>query len=298
VGTICLAHGAFLVSGAFLQVTPDFRYHVASLASIFLALGIGIAIGTGFVGAKIVEKQTDQITRLEAKYADLSKTVREKEQTAEALRLLLPNLVRGKLSGRQMVVLDTGSPDAAESAEYVLKLAGAETTRLRFPMAAWSALSEEQQVTQTQTLVATLLRTASEKSVPLAAGLLEGTLPAAPETAAFVLVGGTETNLPLARTRDVALCEALRKAGQTIVAVEALAAEPSLIGVWRGTGVATVDCIDNPVGQLALPFALTDEPGAYGLKATAERILPSVVTTEPTPTPAPSPSPVIASPAP
>ena len=39
-------------------MSPEFRYHVASLAAVFFALGIGILIGTTFVGTRIVDRQT------------------------------------------------------------------------------------------------------------------------------------------------------------------------------------------------------------------------------------------------
>ena len=43
---------------------------------------------------------------------------------------------------------------------------------------------------------------------------------------------------------------------------------------FQNAGIATVDCIDLPLGQLALPFALRGEKGDYGLKATAKQPLP------------------------
>ena len=36
-----------------------------------------------------------------------------------------------------------------------------------------------------------------------------------------------------------------------------------------------MDCIDQPLGQLALPFALRGETDSYGLKPTAARRVPA-----------------------
>ena len=39
-------------------MSTDLRFHIASLAAIFLALGLGIFVGTAFVGTPVVERQT------------------------------------------------------------------------------------------------------------------------------------------------------------------------------------------------------------------------------------------------
>jgi len=50
----------------------------------------------------------------------------------------------------------------------------------------------------------------------------------------------------------------------------------SYISDYQNAGIATVDCVDLPIGKLALPFALRGgvDKGDYGIKGTAQRILP------------------------
>ena len=50
----------------------DFRYHIASLAAVFLALGLGILIGSSLLSdEKLYEQQGKLVDRLEADLASL-----------------------------------------------------------------------------------------------------------------------------------------------------------------------------------------------------------------------------------
>ena len=62
-----------------------------------------------------------------------------------------------------------------------------------------------------------------------------------------------------------------------IVGVEHLDADPSQVWWYRDHGLASVDSIDQVSGHAALVFALAGADGAYGLKSSAEALLPRVV---------------------
>jgi hypothetical protein len=81
--------------------------------------------------------------------------------------------------------------------------------------------------------------------------------------------------LTLARRRDVALARHWQAMGITVVGVEPLDVDVSFVRVYQGGGLATVDNIERAAGQMALPFALRGEKAAYGMKPTAERVLPA-----------------------
>ena len=55
---------------------------------------------------------------------------------------------------------------------------------------------------------------------------------------------------------------------------EPYSAASSSVPAYQAAGIATVDCVDLPLGQIALPFALRGETGDYGLKPTAKLRLP------------------------
>jgi hypothetical protein len=119
--------------------SDDFRYHIASLAAVFFALGIGILIGTAFVGAPVVERQIRALNRtLSTSVNELDRRREEAEKNEEALRALLPGLVQGKLLGRRVLVVRTGDfPDAAVQTRVALELAGARVAEITLPVDEW-----------------------------------------------------------------------------------------------------------------------------------------------------------------
>lgn len=286
-------------------MTPDFRYHVASLSAVFFALGIGIAIGTGFVGAKVVQQQSALMTRLNLNFAELRKETREREQTEEALRLLLPQLVKGRLRDRTVLVLQLGaSNESAEKVSEALERSGATTLRLSLPQAAWLELSEVDRGRKAEALATALTAPLNGGLDELRSlGLVAGSLGEGVAIRRVVLAGGERLAAPpkpnspespllvLARTRDVALSAALKKTRATVVAVEPFEAEPSLVRVWETGQASTIDCINRSAGQLTLPAVLLGEEGSFGMKPGADHLLPESLTHLPEPTPAPVPTP-------
>lgn len=296
-------------------MSPDFRYHIASLAAVFLALGVGILVGTAFVGAPVVNRQTQLIRHLEAGVSDLRRETAERQQTEEALRILLPRVVGGTLMRKRVLVIQAGGyPDAAGEAADALRMAGATVERVAFPGEAWrrpaegetAPPSDESLIAEARPLAALLVAAANE---PLAKyrdrGLLTGDPALLGAVHLIVLVGGgsgptttkksaTADAAPdesvatlLARTRDLALIQAWQEQGITVVGVEPFGAEISFIRTYQSEGITTVDCIDRAAGKIALPFALMGEKGNYGMKPTADRVLPASLDQVP-PTPAPS----------
>ncbi len=70
----------------------------------------------------------------------------------------------------------------------------------------------------------------------------------------------------------------LERAGRVpVVGVERSDADPSSIGFYSSSGMpATVDSIDLVAGRVALAYALDGARGNYGVKSTADRLLPTL----------------------
>ena len=235
-------------------MTPDFRYHVASLSALFLALGIGILVGTAFVGTKVVDRQTTAVNRLTRETIELRKETHEREQTEKTLQDALPLLVKETLTGKTVLVLQVGSGrEAAEQAQKALELAGATVER----------------------------ETLAEDDGP--------ELASRNALARFVVLAGGESEEQTQR-RDLPLLKALHNAGVRTVAVELYETPTSIIPLWSTAADATVDCANRATGWLALIVALKGENGNLGLKPGA--ITPPLEPlAKPTPTPLPSPTP-------
>jgi hypothetical protein len=284
-------------------MSPDFRYHVASLAAVFLALGLGIIVGTAFFGTPTVDRLTRQIKRLESREIELREETRRTARSEEALRQLLPGLVRGTLSNKHVLILQTGTDaEMVEKAVLTVQLAGGIPVRVTLaPEETWVSLPTEEIAALARQIQGAqeASREISEKTSPY----FVGELPEQP-IRLIVLVGGlakeSESQDTLAK-RDETLIKAWQESGLTVVAVERLAPVVSFLPLYRELELPTVDCLDRVMGQMALPFLLRGEKGNFGMRPDATLALPSALESAQIPLPKPQiplPRPVVASPSP
>jgi hypothetical protein len=112
----------------------DFRYHLVSIASIFLALAVGIVLGAGPLRGTIGDTLASEVTRLREEAntlrSDLGSAQAQVEARNEAVEELRPRSVAGALADTTVgvVVLPGASDGALETTLTVLGEAGAETS--------------------------------------------------------------------------------------------------------------------------------------------------------------------------
>jgi Copper transport outer membrane protein, MctB len=73
------------------------------------------------------------------------------------------------------------------------------------------------------------------------------------------------------------LARGVTAAGVTAVGAELTSTEPSQVPWYQSHGLSSVDDIDTTAGRAALVYALNGSHGAYGVKPTANSLLPSAV---------------------
>lgn len=93
----------------------DFRYHIVSIVAVFLALGIGLLIGSGVVGEPLLDNIRDRARDVQAFNDRLKDDVDELEHELGVSRdfaeSVEPMLVEGRLSGDQVVIVQVASGD-------------------------------------------------------------------------------------------------------------------------------------------------------------------------------------------
>lgn len=112
----------------------DFRYHLVSLISVFLALALGIVLGAGPLNETIGDQLTGQVEELRVDRERLREELDETEAARESAETYLagaaPQLLASRLEGRSVAVVtlpETRSEDVAEI-RRALELAGASVT--------------------------------------------------------------------------------------------------------------------------------------------------------------------------
>jgi hypothetical protein len=108
------------------------RYHIVSLVAVFLALALGIVVGSTVLqeGTVSVLRATGERVRQESE-KNSRENVALKQEISRLQSfgvLVLPELVQGRLRGRSVVLVDTDKADSGmrDSVRKVLEDAGAE----------------------------------------------------------------------------------------------------------------------------------------------------------------------------
>ena len=112
----------------------DFRYHLVSIISIFLALAVGIVLGAGPLQSNIGDQLGDQVIALRSEKQTLNDQLAASEKLVEASgeyeTAVQPRVVQGRLSGHRAVVVLLPSADGtiADNLEGVVPQSGATLT--------------------------------------------------------------------------------------------------------------------------------------------------------------------------
>jgi len=112
----------------------DFRYHVVSLISVFLALAVGIALGAGPLKETIGDTLTGQVQQLrdekDALRTELDDTTGDLKDSEAYIDAAGPQLLHGALTGRRVAVIALGEvPEGTSKAlDQRLDQSGAAVT--------------------------------------------------------------------------------------------------------------------------------------------------------------------------
>ncbi len=112
----------------------NFRYHVVSLTSVFLALAIGLVLGTAALNGPILNNLNDRVSSLSNSKDQLRDRVGELEVAVDRhgdyTRQLAPTLLDGRLADRSVVLVSMFGPESEdrEGTVEMLKAAGARIT--------------------------------------------------------------------------------------------------------------------------------------------------------------------------
>jgi len=110
----------------------DFRYHVVSLVSVFIALAVGIVLGAGPLNEGISVGITDQVNQLTSEKNQLRTQRDQALQASDAkddwAAAVGPTLVAGQLTGRAVAVVELPGADSSQADATVTQLQAAGAT--------------------------------------------------------------------------------------------------------------------------------------------------------------------------
>jgi hypothetical protein len=280
------------------------RYHAASLIAVFLALSIGILIGAQFGGDALTNTRKDLEHSLVGNLQDARS--RADELNAELNRSnefgerVYPVLTRERLRGKRLAIVALGGlpSDLTSEVEDALGPTGAKLVGVgvvREPVDVNGLASDLAQTRLTG------LRSKPDALTELGTGLgrqlvLGGTLPEVVRGQLFSRASGAfgaldgvivvrdqpEDMGPVQRSKanqlESALMSGITATRIPAVGIEATGTEPSSVSFFQSSDLSSVDDVDLTAGQLALVFGMLGAEGSFGVKGSADRLLPDLLT--------------------
>jgi hypothetical protein len=282
------------------------RYHAASLAAVFLALAIGILIGVG-LGDKVVRSARNDLEQsLKSDLAgsrtradDLqSQLNQERDTLAQIYPALVGDLLRGQriavvalgampeaMKGDIESVVGADNPTGAKLSEFAVVREPPDLRALADAVPGGS-----RKVAHDSDALSALARRAGRSLVTggpvfdhLRDSLLADVSGQPGGIDAVIVVRERPSDLGSGQSDatdslESGLLDGIKGAGSVpVVGVERSDSDSSQIGFYDSEGLsATVDSVDLVSGQVALAYALNGSEGDYGVKASADRMLPAL----------------------
>lgn len=285
----------------------DLKYHIASLVSVFLALAMGILIGTTMLGNDAIVEQTKQMaqnleqdlaklrgenSQLSTKVVSLEKSSRDYQQFG---REILPQLVANRLQGVEVALVETSNYGFNEDLIKTLQLAGAKihSTTSILPTFDLSDQAKKQQIVSFLGMPdAKTEKVMTDLATQVAQGIVVGDNIASlnyleeqglikksgeygvPVNTVIIIGGSQEENTSFAQVVDIPMIAHFLSKGINIFGVEHRDVANSYMKMYQKHKISTVDNVDTVPGEVALIWAMQGKPGDYGVKETAKSLLP------------------------
>jgi hypothetical protein len=279
------------------------KYHATSMIAVFLALAIGILIGAEFGGDALTNTRRDLERSLTGNLQDARD--RADELSAELARSdefasrVYPALVRDRLAGRRIGIVALGDlpGETAAAIEDALEPTGARLVGVgvvREPVDLRALAGD-----LSKTRFAALRRdgdTLTAFGVGVGRQIVRGgTLPELVRGHLFSRASGNfgaldgvivvrdvpEEMGPVQRSNasrlESALIAGITGTRTPAVGVETSSTEPSSVSFFNGNDLTSVDDAELAAGRVATVFALLGAEGSFGIKGSADRLLPDLL---------------------
>jgi hypothetical protein len=277
---------------------PDLRYHLVSLISVFLALAIGVLLGTAIADRGVLDEQLRaQIDDIQNRFNEQQRVIAEKDEEISVLQeqvrsqgemseRMAATIMAGRLSGTEVAVVvgPYADPDVSQQIQDDLRLAGADLTAV--------VRLDEPDPEQISAALEPYARAALEiagstveiDSLDRVADIISGDLETAALPDVVVFVGGgapvgaedAEPILDFLATAQQEMFGTWEDVGIRVVAAESSFARNSEVPIYQSAGISSVDNVDLPAGRAALVLIASGAAeGSYGIKSTASEPFPT-----------------------
>jgi hypothetical protein len=279
------------------------RYHATSLIAVFLALAIGILIGAEFGGDALTNTRRDLehslVGNLQDARSQADELSGELGRANEFSDRVYPVLTRDRLEGKRIAIVALGGlpGEVTAAVEDALGPTGARLVGVGVVREPVDVAGMTGDLAKTRFAD---LRRDPDALTELGTGLgrqivIGGTLPELLRGQLFSRASGSFGALdgvivvrdepqdmgPVQRAKaaqlESALLSGITATRTPAVGIETSEAEASSISFFQANDLSSVDDVDLTAGQLALVFGMLGAEGSFGVKGSADRLLPDLL---------------------
>jgi hypothetical protein len=280
------------------------RYHATSLIAVFLALAIGILIGAEFGGDALTNTRKNLehslVNNLQDARSRSDELSGQLGRANEFSDRVYPVLTRERLQGKRIAIVALGGlpSEDTNAVEDALGPTGARLVGVGVVREPVDLTGLAGDLAKTRFA---RIRHEPDALTALGVGLGRqlvrgGTLPEVVRGHLFSRASGNFGALdgvivvrnqpqdlgPVQRTTaatlESGLLSGISATRTPAVGVETSSAESSSISFFQGNDLSSVDDVEMTAGKLAMVFALLGAEGSFGVKGSADRLLPDLLT--------------------
>lgn len=262
----------------------NLRYHIASLAGVFIALSLGLLLGTIVSERGTLDDQRDSmINTLEEDFAQLSQRndalAAENEARADFVNDVVPVLVAGSLAEKDVVVIaNAGRSDGLAATEQAILDAGGtpfvvtlvepglalDDERVESALSAFEFTGTDLARSVAASLAAEWIGAVGSRPVSdalVSAGVLRiDELPAGTTAEAIVCLAAWEQKPD---TLAVSIARAANDLGLPAAGAQAVSLDTGMALAAVDAGMSAVDQMGRPEGAYALAKVLSGQAAGY-----------------------------------
>lgn len=278
------------------------------MVSVFLALAIGIYIGFMFDAQDILMSQKEDIvSQLEERFdyleeenktvrEEIAKVTKENEQIKEFNRAIYSDVIKDRLSGIKIAVIETSEDYIYKSIGQTLESAGAEVTSVttiknnfnsnldllkRAYEKAMGVESSDNNVLRLSidAIIQEIIN--GEDNRVLETFKIEGIIDTTGKYLTpidYIVIAGGRKEKDEARfdVIDGRIIDICKKLNIPVIGIEKENVQVSYIDKYKDNRISSVDNVDTIIGRVALVLAIDGRPGNYGVKPSAESLIPNL----------------------
>lgn len=280
------------------------RYHLLSLVAVFLALGLGVLVGISLSDNGLVDTSQDVLVKdIQHNIDDLQNQNnllgRDRAINQRFQDDTFPFIVGGRLQGKRIAIVasSTAGDELQRKLTSAVHGAGGQVvsntvlnTRFDPPAVTAKIKAELKNDTQFATVDDSTLITVVGRELAREIGrsggtrlltTLQGTMVDsingsydAPVDAVVIITRSESDQAPAYSDLEKQFLLNLKELGVLSAGAEPTDAPRSEIPLFQSVDVSSVDNLDSRIGQVSLVYVLYGEKGSFGVKPTADLLIP------------------------